>query len=124
MVYEINVENGYCNSSDEDGDPTLVVGQYSPVRQIIRISDKLKQTGAVATLWHEIIHAIADQRDIQIGERQIDHIAFIIMELLQDNPWLAQVTMEKPGLYQDTCRAVSTKASQMDDSDFDFDPVM
>jgi len=44
------------------------------------------------TLWHEIVHIILEQlgRSKLNEENLVDSLAYALMQVVQDNPWLAE----------------------------------
>lgn len=45
------------------------------------------------TLWHEILHVVFEQlgsREIDDDEGLVDSMAYVLMQVVQDNKWLAE----------------------------------
>lgn len=54
----------------------------------IRILNTMAEPCKMQTVWHEIFHAIAGQRNMDIGEGTLDALAFGVCQVLMDNPRL------------------------------------
>lgn len=67
------------------------VGLESFYRGSIRILDTLKDDFMLLTLWHEIVHVIAEQHNLNLNEGEVDAIAAGVMQVLQDNQELVEM---------------------------------
>ena len=56
---------------------------------IIVLDADLSPQARVQTLWHEVLHGIMGHLNIKDDEAMIDRLSYAVMELLQDNLWLA-----------------------------------
>lgn len=43
------------------------------------------------TLWHEIVHIVLTQLGRRQKEDFVDSLAYSLMQVVQDNPWLAEM---------------------------------
>lgn len=60
----------------------------------IQIDNSLQdEQGTLQTLWHEIFHAIINERDIDIEDEEdlVDKLALGIIQLIRDNPGLFNI---------------------------------
>lgn len=57
---------------------------------VVRLDSRLSPQSMRQTLWHEILHALVTQGGLKQDERYVDVLAYGIMEVLQDNPWLGR----------------------------------
>lgn len=80
------------NLLDDTGDKRLS-GQIKYEDSVIQIDARLKSQWERQVLWHEIFHGIIEQRGIEVKDedRTVDQLAYAIMQVLRDNPWLAEV---------------------------------
>jgi hypothetical protein len=61
----------------------------------IKVDASLMPQARRATIWHEVIHGILTQAGYsKHDERMIEAISHGLMNVLQDNPWLAQPVEE------------------------------
>lgn len=71
-----------------------VYGLATHDKAIIQIRAEMDRQAKMQTLWHEVVHAIAYQADInrlKVGdERAIDSLAWGIMQVVRDNPGLSR----------------------------------
>lgn len=85
IVYEIvDVENLSDHGEKLDGHIT-----YDD--SCIRLEKGMETQARRATLWHEILHAILIQAGYsKHAEGQVEALSFGIMEVLENNSWLAK----------------------------------
>lgn len=55
---------------------TDLVGRYNYSSGSIRILDTLDEDRREQVLWHEVIHIICMQRNVQLTEEQLDALAY------------------------------------------------
>jgi hypothetical protein len=86
IIYQIVDVPGLHNETGEKYDGHIL---YS--KEEIRLEADLASQTKRQTLWHEVIHAILIQAGHQKhDEGQVDALAYGIMNVLQDNPWLIE----------------------------------
>ena len=90
QVYRVRRWNSVPN--EEDGQK--LVGKVNHFYGTIDVEDGITDTSAIAVLWHEIIHAIAEQSGQSPSEGLIDALAYGITALIADNPELVKETAE------------------------------
>lgn len=64
------------------------LGRISFGNALIQIRENMTAECKIQVLWHEVIHAIATQRNVKISEEEIDALAFGMVGVLQRNPVL------------------------------------
>lgn len=62
-----------------------VVGLLDADQQTIYVDADLPRERWLATLWHEVVHAIDDDRAIGLTERQVEALANGIVQFGKDN---------------------------------------
>lgn len=67
--------NGRCNTSD----------------LVIKIDSSMEDQRILVTAVHELLHAIEDERGLDLEERDVNQLAFGITALLLDNPALTRL---------------------------------
>jgi len=55
----------------------------------IQIKKSLRGPRRELTLWHELIHAIAEDQEMELSEEKTDKLAHGIVQILKDHPSLA-----------------------------------
>ena len=63
----------------------------------INLDDRLNEFGSYQVLWHEIVHALFTMAGIEpskVPEEAVDALAYGIMNVLQNNKWLAIETSD------------------------------
>ena len=65
-----------------------VIGQVEHDSEVIRLADSQSPRNMAVTLVHELLHAIERQAAMKLKEREIDALAYGLVEVLGDNPWL------------------------------------
>ncbi len=84
ITYQIVEVPGLHNETGDKYDGHIL---YS--KDEIRLEADLADQTKRQTLWHEVIHAILIHAGHQKhDESQVDALAYGIMNVLQDNPWL------------------------------------
>ncbi len=63
-----------------------VMGHESFRTGTISILATLEPVFKQESLWHELLHIIAEQHNIDLNEGQIDALATGVMQVIQDNP--------------------------------------
>ncbi len=66
----------------------LLAGQYRPMECQIALAEDCSHQHQCLTLWHEIMHGIEDQAQLELGEereRIIEAFARGVYQVLQDN---------------------------------------
>lgn len=85
ILFEVVEEKGLVN-----GDKTRKLDghiRYSDCR--IEVEASMAPQAKRQTIWHEIVHGILNQAGYwKQGEELVDALAYGIMSVLQDNPWL------------------------------------
>jgi Zn-dependent peptidase ImmA (M78 family) len=77
-------------------DPDILsMGRWIENKSEIAICADLDQQSTIATLWHEILHAVFDQRGIPHNESYIDTMTYALIELVRANPELIEATTRK-----------------------------
>lgn len=79
-----------------ESDTGYRVGEIDYERLRIRLKNTLSDQVKIQTLWHEIIHGIlnnAGNPDKSQAETVIDAISVGLIQVLRDNPELAQLTL-------------------------------
>lgn len=80
------IENLRDPRNDESLDGHILYGESR-----IYLNAKLGDQSRRQTLWHEILHAVLVQAGVQEhDEQQIDALAYGVVGVLQDNPWLRE----------------------------------
>lgn len=68
-------------------------GQVDHVEAKILVAAKNAAVQKRQTVWHEIVHLIlfqAGRRKDSRKERLVDSLAYGLMQVVEDNPWLAE----------------------------------
>ena len=66
----------------------MLAGQIRPMDCVIAIAEECSHEYACLSLWHEIMHAIEEQAQLELGEereRIIEAFARGVYQVLQDN---------------------------------------
>lgn len=63
-------------------------GQFVPSRALIKLNSGLCNQLQHQTLWHEIVHSLAYQSHLKLGESTVDILANGIVQVLRDNDWI------------------------------------
>lgn len=66
----------------------MLAGQIRPMDCVIAIAEECRHEYACLSLWHEIMHAIEEQAQLELGEereRIIEAFARGVYQVLQDN---------------------------------------
>jgi predicted heme/steroid binding protein len=69
-----------------------IVGRVFHKRHVIGLLRGTDYRYSNQTLWHEALHVVAYQRNIELSENAIDSLAFGIIELLEANGLSADLT--------------------------------
>jgi hypothetical protein len=77
------LEGNYCGRLDEAG-------------LELHVLDKSATESKWVTLWHEVLHGIIAQRNVDLDEGELDALAHGIYEFLDDNPLLYAI-LDIPG---------------------------
>jgi len=72
------------------------LGSYTQAELTIRIASDMPDSVREVTIWHEIIHILANQRNITLEESQVDALAFGLIEFLIDNNLDTKILSPKP----------------------------
>ena len=62
------------------------LGEFDPYKQLIVIKNGQPLEGEQDTLLHEIVHAISNEADLGLTEKQVRPLATIMLGVLKDNP--------------------------------------
>ena len=89
-IYKIQVQGGVVA---DDGKGLL--GQADHSKSLIRISTGYNKYDQYKTLWHEIIHAINAERNLDLEEAKVNQLTNGIVLLLHDNPNLISMILEE-----------------------------
>jgi hypothetical protein len=82
--YDIVITDGLRSERDE-----RLSGQIACEDLEVRVSADISDRFRPLVLWHEIIHGILQHAGISDhNEQQIEALAYGIMQVLRDNPWL------------------------------------
>jgi Zn-dependent peptidase ImmA (M78 family) len=87
LDYEIRERKGLR----QDADPKAC-GRFNYAEQAIDLETELPQPFKRVVLWHEIVHAILEQSghcDYKHDESLCDALSYALVQILRDNPWLA-----------------------------------
>lgn len=60
----------------------------------IHVEEKLGPQMKRATVWHEVFHGVLEQAAVKHNEQLIEVLAYGIVQVLRDNPWLREVNNE------------------------------
>lgn len=66
----------------------LLAGQYRPIECQIALAEDCSHQHRCLTLWHEIMHGIENQAQLELGEQReqiIEAFARGVYQVLQDN---------------------------------------
>lgn len=92
ITYEVHEREGLATKDRE----RILDGEIRHGDCVILIEKSLAPQAQRQTIWHEVVHAILTQAGVRKqDENQVDVIAYGIMGVLQDNPWLAGPTEDK-----------------------------
>ena len=80
----------YGDRAEVDPGNEGLVGHIDHRFQTIRILESLPPYQRRQTLWHEIVHQLCLERNLALDEDQIDALAYGLMGLVIQNPWLAE----------------------------------
>lgn len=72
----------------KSSDGHSLAGQIDYNRHTIRLYDRLDNQQAWETLWHEVVHGIADFMDVDVTEEEVGRLANGLTLVLADNPGL------------------------------------
>lgn len=70
-----------------DGE-TQLHGQMDWLEYKIKLSNHNPDIYQFVTLWHEVLHALENVYGIRLSERQVEALATLIVQVLQDNEQL------------------------------------
>ncbi len=70
-----------------------VIGHESFRTGTISILMTLQPAFKLETLWHELMHIVTEQHNINLNESQIDALANGVMGVIQDNPEILGTTV-------------------------------
>ena len=92
QVYEIKL----CKELRNDDD-ILMAGKILYNKQKIKLYEKLNDVQLHIAMLHELLHGIAFDRDLKIGEdeRQIDQLATGLYQVIVENPHLFYMGFHK-----------------------------
>lgn len=77
------------NLCDKDGS-TRLDGHIIYALSEIRLDDDLGPQARRQTIWHEVLHGILTQAGVKKhDEATIEALTYGLMDVLQNNPWLA-----------------------------------
>ncbi len=77
----------------DDHEPLF--GQIDYANTTIKLDTQQSEQREVLTLWHEIVHGIFEGAGVQgQDEKLVDAVARGILQVLQDNPALASLSVE------------------------------
>jgi hypothetical protein len=68
----------------------MKLGSFDNEKLTIEISSGCVEDARLVTLWHEIIHAIDEQANLQMTEGATNALAHSVVQILRDNPALKQ----------------------------------
>lgn len=85
ITYELEYVQNLKNDKGTD-----LFGQILYDDQIIQISTGLKPDREFTVLWHEVVHGICDQFQLDLTESQVATMAVVIVEILKNNPNLRE----------------------------------
>lgn len=71
-----------------------LLGQCDHNWTTIKLDPMPNQSHQVQTVWHEVLHAIAQQMGITASEDDVDRFSVGIVAVMRQNPELVAVTME------------------------------
>lgn len=76
-------------------DATSYMGQAHHSKEHINMARGYSKYKQYKTFWHEVIHCICLERNINLEESEVDNIGNGIVEVLHDNPWLISMLLEE-----------------------------
>jgi hypothetical protein len=85
------VEECPRQSPEADGD-NLVLGEVSHASLTIFINENQALANKVATLWHEVIHALLEQAGQEQNEGIVNALGYGLARVVRDNPALIEFT--------------------------------
>lgn len=65
-------------------------GQADLSDRTITLKEDLTAEDGFSTLWHEVLHCIEDNFNLNLTEREIDNLSHGICQVLIDNPCMRQ----------------------------------
>lgn len=77
-------------------DHDSLAGQHSFNDLAIRLDDALIPSQRRSTLLHEVVHAVAAERDISLNEHEVDQLSNGLLQVLVDNPGLTSLFLTEP----------------------------
>ena len=73
-------------------DDTPLYGVINFGQGTIRLEQDLRPDYSPVVLWHEIVHGILETSGQEQSERICDAMAYGIVQILRDNPWLRELS--------------------------------
>ena len=71
------------------------MGECRTYEQRILVEDGLQYDTQKETLFHEVLHAISDEMDIELTEEQVTGASKGVLAVLMDNPSFARFLLRK-----------------------------
>lgn len=99
----LNVKIGYRNYELKFEDiiytdkPEELYGEIKYDDEVIRISRKFSLKQQAATILHEILHGIDEDREVGLTEKQVSQISIGLFDVMAKNPKLFKETIIQLG---------------------------
>ena len=70
-------------------------GHISHNETTIKLEAVMSPQAQTQVLWHEILHGIAMQSNLDLSEQEVDVLSFGVYQVLKDNPDVVKMSTQK-----------------------------